>query len=103
MVRFFDRKVRLRAAMRAYRSKFERYAPSHPACMQGFYSVHGEDALFIARQFYKTTADVKYLGKQDSGLPGTSSSENAGTNKCSGIALVCCMVLLSLQIIQASV
>lgn len=39
---------------------------------KGFYSVHGEDALFIARQFYKTTAVVKYLGKQDSGLPGVT-------------------------------
>ncbi len=42
------------------------------AVLQGFYSVHGEDALFVARQFYKTTAVVKYLGKQDSGLPGIS-------------------------------
>lgn len=48
---------------------------SPPACFQGFYSVHGEDALFVARQFYKTTAVVKYLGKQDSGLPGTSLTE----------------------------
>ena len=40
--------------------------------LQGFYSVHGEDALFVARQFYKTTAVVKYLGKEDSGLPGIS-------------------------------
>ncbi|KAL0034692.1 hypothetical protein WJX77_003027 [Trebouxia sp. C0004] len=39
---------------------------------KGFYSVHGEDALFVARQFYKTTAVVKYLGKQDSGLPGVT-------------------------------
>ncbi len=42
--------------------------------LQGFYSVHGEDALFVARQFYKTTAVVKYLGKQDSGLPGISKT-----------------------------
>ena len=42
--------------------------------LQGFYSVHGEDALFIARQFYKTTAVVKYLGKQDHGLPGKPMS-----------------------------
>ena len=26
--------------------------------------------MFIARQFYKTTAVVKMLGKQDAGLPG---------------------------------
>lgn len=26
--------------------------------------------MFIARQFYKTTAVVKMLGKQDGGLPG---------------------------------
>ena len=62
--------------------------------MQGFYSVHGEDALFVARQFYKTTAVVKYLGKQDSGLPGASFSEIGSTNKFYGIVLVCCVVLL---------
>ncbi|KAL3140673.1 hypothetical protein ABBQ32_005238 [Trebouxia sp. C0010 RCD-2024] len=39
---------------------------------KGFYSVHGEDALFVARQFYKTTAVVKYLGKQDNGLAGVT-------------------------------
>jgi DNA mismatch repair protein MSH2 len=30
--------------------------------LQGFYSVHGESALFIARDFYRTLAVVKYLG-----------------------------------------
>ncbi|KAF5826123.1 mismatch repair protein [Dunaliella salina] len=28
-----------------------------------FYTVHGEDALFVARRFCNTTAVVKYLGK----------------------------------------
>lgn len=32
--------------------------------------MHGENALFIARTFYKTTAVVKYAGGQASGLPG---------------------------------
>lgn len=26
------------------------------------YSVHGESALFVAREYYKTTAVVKYIG-----------------------------------------
>lgn len=34
------------------------------------YSVHGETAIFIAREFYKTTAVVKYLcGPPATGLP----------------------------------
>ena len=69
-MRFFDRKVRPR---KAYSSRVIDLKAVHAvnfACVQGFYSVHGEDAVFIARQFYKTTAVVKYLGQQDSGLPG---------------------------------
>lgn len=30
--------------------------------LQSFYTVHGEDALFVARRFCNTTAVVKYLG-----------------------------------------
>lgn len=29
---------------------------------KGYYTVHGDNALFIARTFYRTTAVVKYLG-----------------------------------------
>ena len=32
--------------------------------------MHGEDALFIAKTFYKTLAVVKYIGGQQNGLPG---------------------------------
>lgn len=74
IVRFFDRKVtfsRDRVGPFVYESPC---MSKTSACVQGFYSVHGEDALFIARQFYKTTAVVKYLGKQDTGLPGESSN-----------------------------
>jgi DNA mismatch repair protein MSH2 len=39
---------------------------------KGFYSVHGEAALFIARDFYRTLAVVKYLG----GPPPASSNAN---------------------------
>ena len=37
---------------------------------KGFYTVHGESALFIARQYYRTTAVIKYFGSVDTGLPG---------------------------------
>ncbi|KAK9813003.1 hypothetical protein WJX72_007194 [[Myrmecia] bisecta] len=43
---------------------------------KGFYSVHGENALFIARQFYKTTAVVKYIGDPSNGLPGVTLNRN---------------------------
>lgn len=36
----------------------------------GVYSVHGASALFIARQYYKTTAVIKYYGSAETGLPG---------------------------------
>ena len=35
-----------------------------------FYTVHGDSALFIARQYYRTTAVIKYFGSVDTGLPG---------------------------------
>jgi hypothetical protein len=57
---------------RALRAGQQPRAPDRPArprraapCLrtpQGFYSAHGENALFVARTFYRTTAVVKYLG-----------------------------------------
>ncbi|GFH06638.1 DNA mismatch repair protein, partial [Haematococcus lacustris] len=45
--------------------------------IKGFYSVHGEDALFVARQFYKTTAVVKHLGGSgDAGLSSVTLNRN---------------------------
>eukprot|EP00775_Hariotina_reticulata_P005551 gene5551-5787_t len=40
---------------------------------KGFYSVHGQSALFVARDFYRTLAVVKYLG----GPPPTSTPRSA--------------------------
>ena len=40
--------------------------------LQDFYTVHGDNAIFIAKTFYKTLAVVKYLGGKENGLPGTS-------------------------------
>jgi DNA mismatch repair protein MSH2 len=64
---------------------------------QGFYSVHGDAALFIARDFYRTLAVVKYLGgPPPSGTPGTASkagssskpSTPAGSSSKGGLASV---------------
>lgn len=52
---------------------------THTAATQGFYSVHGEAALFIARDFYRTLAVVKYLGgPPPSGTPGNTSKTAGG-------------------------
>lgn len=37
--------------------------------IQDYYSVHGENAIYIAKTFYKTLAVVKYIGGSN-GLPG---------------------------------
>ncbi len=39
---------------------------------QGFFSVHGESAVEIARKFYRTTAAVRTIGDAATGLQGTS-------------------------------
>ena len=33
-----------------------------PLLFQDYYTVHGEDAVFVAKELYKTTAAIKYLG-----------------------------------------
>ena len=42
----------------------------HPIHLQDFYSVHGENAVFIAKSFYKTTAVVKTMGSSSNNLQG---------------------------------
>ena len=39
--------------------------------LQDYYSVHGENAVFIAKSFYKTTAVVKTMGSSSNNLQGT--------------------------------
>lgn len=50
--------------------------PPLPLLPQGFWSVHGDSALMIARRYYRTTAVVKYLGggggPDGGGLPGVT-------------------------------
>ncbi len=46
---------------------------------KSLYSVHGACALFIARQYYKTTAVIKYYGDPPTGLPGACGGERGGT------------------------
>jgi hypothetical protein len=41
-----------------------------PIILQDFYSVHGENAVFIAKKFYKTTAVVKTMGSGSNNLQG---------------------------------
>jgi hypothetical protein len=41
-----------------------------PVVLQDFYSVHGENAVFIAKKFYKTTAVVKTMGAGSNTLQG---------------------------------
>ena len=38
-----------------------------------FYSVHGDDATFVARAFYKTTTVVKYLVTASPPCPASPS------------------------------
>lgn len=47
---------------------------------QGFYSVHGDAALFIARDFYRTLAVVKYLGgPPPSGTPAPAAKPSSSS------------------------
>ncbi|KAK9685635.1 MSH2 protein, partial [Basidiobolus ranarum] len=39
-----------------------------------FYSIHGEDALYVAREIYKTSSVIKYLGAGE-GLPSCTLSK----------------------------
>ncbi|KAI8922577.1 muts domain V-domain-containing protein [Powellomyces hirtus] len=39
-----------------------------------YYSVHGEDALFVAQTVYKTSTVIKYLGDERKGLPSCTLS-----------------------------
>ena len=41
-----------------------------------FFSVHGDDATFVARTFYKTTTVVKYLGHGESALAGVTLNKS---------------------------
>ncbi|KAI8818608.1 muts domain V-domain-containing protein [Fimicolochytrium jonesii] len=40
-----------------------------------YYSVHGEDALFVAQTVYKTSTVIKYLGDERKGLPSCTLSK----------------------------
>lgn len=84
LVRVFDRKVRnhrLRAA--SYTNAFPCLSMLDETAngdtndtlsiiMQDFYSVHGENAVFIAKKFYKTTAVVKTMGSGSNNLQGAT-------------------------------
>ena len=39
-----------------------------------FYSVHGDDAFLVARNFFKTTTVIRYLGHGESALPVVTMS-----------------------------
>ena len=41
-----------------------------------FFSVHGDDATFVARTFYKATTVVKYLGHGESALAGVTLNKS---------------------------
>ncbi len=79
LVRFFDRKVRQHdngkhciadhsLVMQEFNQTVMSMAMSVP--LQDYYSVHGENAVFIAKSFYKTTAVVKTMGSSSNNLQG---------------------------------
>lgn len=45
-----------------------------------FYSVHGEDALFVAQTVYKTNSVIRYLGHGSKQLPSCTLSQAAYRN-----------------------
>lgn len=53
-----------------------------PTCLhvhlQGFYTTHAGNALFIAQTFYKTMAVVKYYGSEGKRLSGAPQKGQTG-------------------------
>ncbi len=47
---------------------------------QDFYTCHGDDALFIAENIYKTTSALKYLGSNNEKYPSVSMSQSVFEN-----------------------
>lgn len=45
-----------------------------------FYSAHGEDADYVARTIYKTTAVIKHLGREPNSLPSVTMTVTAFRN-----------------------
>ncbi|KAJ3144932.1 MutS-like protein [Geranomyces michiganensis] len=53
-----------------------------------YYSVHGEDALFVAQTVYKTSTVIKYLGDERNGLPSCTLSKLNTTSFLRDLLLV---------------
>ncbi|KAJ3021764.1 MutS-like protein [Thoreauomyces humboldtii] len=53
-----------------------------------YYSVHGEDALYVAQNVYKTSTVIKYLGDERNGIPSCTLSKLNTTSFLRDLLLV---------------
>ena len=51
------------------------------------WSAHGEDAMYVARRFYKTTTVVKYLKDGECTLPSVNVNQNLFETICRDVLL----------------